>query len=177
MDKLVPIRSVVGSIGDHASFQCLTGRSDRRQPTGGWPEMGSLIAKVQGPTAPAVPPFVGLSPKMQHRPYNNGKPGFLGPAYAQFQPNGEGKDDLVLQDITLERLADRRRLNQSLDRLRGNLDTAGMMEGLDAFQQQAMGVLSSNKLANALDLSQEPDWSAAAMDRAPKNIKATALRD
>ena len=48
MDKLVPIRSVVGSIGDHASFQCLTGRSDRRQPTGGWPEIGSCIAKLQG---------------------------------------------------------------------------------------------------------------------------------
>ncbi len=50
MDRLVAIRSVVGSIGDHASFQCLTGRSDKRQPTGGWPEMGSLIAKIQGPT-------------------------------------------------------------------------------------------------------------------------------
>ncbi len=156
MDRLVPIRSVVGSIGDHASFQCLTGRSERRQPTGGWPEMGSLIAKVQGPTEGAVPPFVGLSPKMQHRPYNSGKPGFLGPAYAPFQPNGEGKDDLVLQDITLERLDDRRRLNASLDRLRGNLDAAGMMDGLDAFKQQAFGVLGSSKLADALDLSKEP---------------------
>jgi hypothetical protein len=156
MDRLVAIRSVVGSIGDHASFQCLTGRSDKRQPTGGWPEMGSLIAKIQGPTEGAVPPFVGLSPKMQHRPYNSGKPGFLGPAYAPFQPNGEGKDDLVLQDITLERLDDRRRLNASLDRLRGNLDAGGMMDGLDAFKQQAFGVLSSSKLAEALDLSKEP---------------------
>ena len=156
MDRLVPIRSVVGSIGDHASFQCLTGRSDRRQPTGGWPEMGSIIAKVQGPTEGAVPPFVGLSPKMQHRPYNSGKPGFLGPAYAPFQPNGEGKDDLVLQDITLERLDDRRQLNASLDRLRGNLDSSGMMDGLDAFKQQAFGVLGSSKLADALDLSKEP---------------------
>ena len=50
---------------------------------------------------------------MQHRPYNNGKPGFLGPAYAPFQPNGDGKDDLVLQGVTLERLHDRRNLNQA----------------------------------------------------------------
>jgi hypothetical protein len=156
MDKLVPIRSVVGSSGDHASFQCLTGRSDRRQPTGGWPEMGSIIARLEGSMAGAVPPFVGLSPKMQHRPYNSGKPGFLGPAYAPFQPNGEGKDDLVLQGVTLERLDDRRRLNQSLDRLRGDLDSSGMMDGLDAFKQQAFGVLGSSKLAEALDLSREP---------------------
>jgi hypothetical protein len=155
MDKLVPIRSVVGSIGDHASFQCLTGRSDRRQPTGGWPEIGSCIAKVQGATDKAIPPFVGLSPRMQHRPYNNGKPGFLGPAYAPFQPNGDGKDDLVLQGITLERLRDRRGLNQALDRMRGDLDNSGMMAGLDAFQQQAIGVLSSSKLAAALDISSE----------------------
>jgi hypothetical protein len=155
MDKLVPIRSVVGSIGDHASFQCLTGRSDRQQPSGGWPEFGSVVAKLRGSTQAAVPPFVGLSPKMQHLPYNSGKPGFLGPALAPFQPNGAGKDDLVLQGVTLERLSDRRRLNQSLDRLKGNLDASGMMDGIDAFQRQALGMLTSSRLAEALDASKE----------------------
>ena len=155
MDKLVPIRSVVGSIGDHASFQCLTGRSDRQQPSGGWPEFGSVVAKLRGSTQAAVPPFVGLSPKMQHMPYNSGKPGFLGPALAPFQPNGAGKDDLVLQGVTLERLSDRRRLNQSLDRLKGNLDASGMMDGIDAFQRQALGMLTSSRLAEALDASKE----------------------
>jgi hypothetical protein len=155
MDRFVPIRSVVGSIGDHASFQCLTGRSERQQPPGGWPEFGSIVAKLQGPTHEAVPPFVGLSPTMQHRPYNSGKPGFLGPALAPFQPNGDGKDDLVLQGITLERLADRRQLHRALDRMRGDLDGRGMMSSLDAFHQQAVGMLTSNRLANALDISQE----------------------
>ena len=115
MDKLVPIRSLVGATGDHYSFQCMTGRSHRRQPQGGWPELGSVVAKVQGPTSPAMPPYVGLSPKMQHFPYNSGKPGFLGPAYAPFQPNGEGKDDLVLQGVSLERLGDRKGLVQAFD--------------------------------------------------------------
>ena len=155
MDKFVPIRSVVGSIGDHASFQCLSGRSDRKQPPGGWPEFGSLVAKVQGPVSEAVPPFVGLSPRMQHRPYNSGKPGFLGPAYSPFQPNGDGQDDLVLQGVTLERLGDRRQLNRALDRLKGDLDVKGMMDGLDAFQRQAVGILTSDRLAAALDVSRE----------------------
>src|SRR5438034_1126963 len=42
MDRLVPIRTVVGATGDHYSFQCMTGRSHRRQPPGGWPELGSV---------------------------------------------------------------------------------------------------------------------------------------
>src|SRR5262249_55696746 len=35
-------------------------------------------------------------------------------------------------------------------------DASGMMDGLDAFQQQAFGVLTSNRLAEALDVEREP---------------------
>ncbi len=155
MDKLVPIRSVVGAKDRHESFQCMTGRLRDRQPLGGWPELGSTLAKLQGTVDPGLPPYVGLSPKMQHRPYNSGKPGFLGPAYAPFQPNGDGRDDLVLEGVTLERLGDRRQLLTALDRFHRNADASGMMEGLDAFQQQAFGVLTTSKLAEALDVSSE----------------------
>jgi len=155
MDKLVPIRSIVGAKDSHASFQCMTGRLERPQPIGGWPEFGCVVSKVQGATAPAIPPFVGLSPRMQHRPYNSGKPGFLGSAYAPFQPNGDGKGDLVLNDITLERLADRRQLIGAFDNFRRSADADGSMHGLDIFQQQAFGVLTSSRLAEALDLSKE----------------------
>jgi hypothetical protein len=156
MERLVPIRTVVGATGDHYSFQCMTGRSHRRQPQGGWPELGSVVAKVQGTTTPAMPPYVGLSPKMQHTPYNSGKPGFLGPAYAPFQPNGEGKDDLVLQGVTLERLGDRQALVRAFDNFRRKADSSGMMDGMDAFQRQAFGVLTSSRLAEALNLEAEP---------------------
>jgi hypothetical protein len=156
MDKLVPIRTIVGSTGDHYSFQCMTGRSHRRQPQGGWPELGSVVARLQGSTSPSMPPYVGLSPKMQHTPYNSGKPGFLGPAYAPFQPNGEGKDDLVLQGISLERLGDRKGLVRALDNFNRLADTTGMLDGMDAFQRQAFGVLSSSRLAEALNLEKEP---------------------
>ena len=161
MDRLVPIRSVVGATGEHYSFQCLTGRTHQVQPQGGWPEFGSVVTRLQGPTRPAVPAFVGLSPKMQHRPYNNGKPGFLGPACAPFQPFGEGKDDLVLQGMTLDRLADRRQLVDSVNRLRSNIDTSGLMNGVDAFHQQAFDVLTSRGLAEALDLSKEDPQTLA----------------
>jgi hypothetical protein len=156
MDRLVPIRTIVGATGSHYSFQCMTGRSHARQPQGGWPELGSVVARLQGPTAPAMPPYVGLSPKMQHTPYDSGYPGFLGPAYAPFQPNGEGKDDLVLQGVSLERLGDRKQLVRAFDQLSRKADTTGMMEGMDAFQRQAFGVLTSSRLADALNLDNEP---------------------
>ncbi len=156
MDKLVPIRTIVGATGDHYSFQCMTGHSHRRQPQGNWPELGSILARLQGPTQPAMPPYVGLSPKMQHTPYNSGKPGFLGPAYAPFQPNGEGKDDLVLQGVTLERLADRKSLIGALDRWNRAADHNGIADGMDAFERQAFGVLTSSKLSEALNLEKEP---------------------
>src|SRR5436305_11879073 len=49
MDKLVLIRSIVGADGDHDAFQCLTGRTPRNQPAGGWPSLGSTLSKLQGP--------------------------------------------------------------------------------------------------------------------------------
>src|SRR6188474_2149699 len=74
MDKLVPLRSVVGSPnGNHDSFICYTGRSFVQQPPGGWPSVGSTISKLLGARDPGIPPFVGLSPNAGHPPY--GSPG------------------------------------------------------------------------------------------------------
>ncbi len=155
MDKLIPIRSIVGAKDRHESFQCLTGRLNERQPTGGWPEFGSTLNKLRGSTRPGVPSFVALSPRMQHRPYNNGTPGYLGSAHAPFKPMDNGKDDLTLNGITLDRLHDREKLLHSFDQFRRDMDQSKSMEGVDAFTQQAFGVLTSSKLAVALDLSKE----------------------
>src|SRR6185312_4944381 len=146
-DRVALIRSIVGCSGDHDAFQCLTGRLKRQMPPGGWPSLGSFVSKIQGPLNKAIPPFVGLSPKMGHMEWaDNGQPGFLGISHAPFKPEGEGKSDMVLNGVTLDRLADRRALLSSLDRMRRDVDSSGMMEGLDTFNQQAMGMLTSSKL-------------------------------
>jgi hypothetical protein len=156
MDKLAIIRSIVGATGGHDAIQCLTGRTNRNQPPGGWPCMGSVLSKLEGPVNAAMPPFVGLSPPMGHMPWADaGQPGFLGVPHAPFKPNGAGKEDLTLNGITLDRLSDRRALLASFDRFRREADASGLMEGLDAFSQQAFGVLTSSKLADALDLDKE----------------------
>ncbi|HUY89388.1 MAG TPA: DUF1501 domain-containing protein [Pirellulales bacterium] len=157
MDKLVPIRSVYGSPdGAHDSFICYTGRTVRQQPPGGWPSVGSTLSKLLGPATPEIPPFVGLSPRAGHPPYGSpGHPGFLGPAHGAFRPNGEGQSDLTLNGISVERLGDRKELLLQIDRLRRDLDASGKMQALDAFTEQALGVLTSSKLADALDVSKE----------------------
>lgn len=156
MDKLTLIRSIVGATGDHYAFQCLTGRSHQKQPPGGWPCLGSVLSKIQGPLNKSIPPFIGLSTKMGHMPWADaGTPGFLGVTHAPFKPSGSGKDDMVLNGVTLDRLADRRALLSSFDRFRRDVDTTGLMEGLDSFNEQAFGVLTSSKLLEALDLEKE----------------------
>ncbi len=157
MDKCVPLRSVYGSPdGRHDSFICYTGRSTRNQPSGGWPAIGPIVSKIQGPVNPAVPPFVGLSPDAGHPPYGSpGLPGFLGVGHSAFRPSGPAREDMVLKGISEGRLNDRKALRQALDTIRRDVDATGMMAGMDRIDQQALDILTSSKLAQALDLSQE----------------------
>lgn len=157
MDKWSVIRSVVGMEDRHESFQTYTGRMNRNQPPGGWPSMGSLLSKIEGSGNPSVPAFVGLAPKMGHVPWSdNGPAGYLGPAYAPFEINkGGGKDDMVLEGITLDRLSDRRSLLSALDTFRRDIDTSGQISGSDAYTQQAFGILTSSRLVEALDIANE----------------------
>jgi hypothetical protein len=160
MDKLVPIRSMYGSVtGDHDSHICYTGRSARGVlvPPGGWPSLGAVMTRVLPPSGRELPPFVGLAPKAGHPPYGSpGHPGFLGPGCSAFRPSGDGMADLTLNGITSDRLHDRRALLQGLDTLRRKVDASGLMDGLDVFSQRAFDVLASSRLMEALDVSREP---------------------
>ncbi|MEN9573259.1 MAG: hypothetical protein RL514_1114 [Verrucomicrobiota bacterium] len=174
MDKLVPIRSIVGAEGGHDNFQCFTGWPTRNQPPGGWPMFGSMISKLQGPADTAIPPFIGLENKTKHRPYNLATPGFLGVPHRSFQPEGDGKTDLVLKDLSVDRLADRKSLLASFDHFRRDVDGSGLMGGLDAFQQQAFGVLTSSKLAAALDYTKEDPRTIARYGKGDPAIRGDA---
>ena len=157
MDKCAIIRSVVGCEGAHAGYQCMTGWPESSlKSLGGRPSIGASVSKLHGPVDRAVPPFVGLAAKTQHTPWSDaGTAGFLGPAYSPFKPEGPDRDNMTLTSMPLERLADRRRLLTSLDRLRRDVDATGIMEGMDAFSQRAFDVLTGSRLLDALDLSKE----------------------
>ena len=82
------IRSIVGCAGDHDAYQCMTGWSRRTlQSAGGYPSVGSVVAKLQGSVDRSVPPVIGLAaPTRERRWSDSGSPGFLGAAYAPFKP-------------------------------------------------------------------------------------------
>ncbi len=178
-DRLIFLRSLVGADSRHDAFQCLSGfPSKDLQSIGGRPAMGSVLTKLlEGQTAQAgAPTFVDL---MQGRPLvrNSARPGFLGPAYTPFRPDisqwferelepgmvkelanlGPGHQTALSLSpgITVGRLDDRIQLLNSLDSVRRHIDASGSMGAMDAFNQQAFSILTSGKVAAALDLNQE----------------------
>ena len=155
-DKFTIIRSLVGNQADHDAIQVFNGHHPRRpNPLGGWPQFGSMVSKTLGPANIATPPFISLCYPCSHGPYNEPGPGFLGASQSPFRPMGPTREDMVLNGITLERLGDRRSLMRRFDQFRRDADGTHMMEGMDHFAEQAMGLLTSSRLAEALDLSQE----------------------
>jgi hypothetical protein len=156
------IRSLSDAVNEHSDFMCQTGRRKANQPPGGWPTLGACVSKVLGPAHQAVPPFIGLEPKMKHRPYNAANSGYAGVAHDAFRPATDAASDLVLNGITAERLADRKALLTSFDRFRRDVDGQGLMAGLDSFNQNAFGMLTSSRLLEALDIEKE---SAAVRER------------
>jgi len=159
MDKFTIIRSMVGANGRHDAWQCQTGRANfGSQPAGGWPSMGSALSKLHGEVAKGVPPFVGLAPDCGHKEWGDpGTSGFLGPAHSPFLPAKAGgvKEDMKLNGINLDRLDGRRSLLTQFDQLRRDVDNTRHMEGLDAFNQQALSMLTSARFAEALDIEKE----------------------
>jgi hypothetical protein len=155
-DRLAILRAVIGSEGQHQAFQCRTGRTTARQPAGGWPSFGSTVSKLQGAVDPTVPPFVGLAPHMKSMGWDDpGRPGFLGPAYAPFQPYAEGLADMTLQGVGPDQLIDRKSLLNGFDGLRRRVEASGELEGADQFARQALSILTSSRLVEALDLERE----------------------
>src|SRR5947209_14572251 len=121
MDRCVPVRALVGATGGHDAVQCMSGwPQSSLASVGGRPSLGAVLARVKGPVDPSVPPFVGLAPRTGHAPWSDpGSPGFLGPSYAAFKPDGPGLRNLTLQGAG--QLADRRRLLAQFDTLRRDL--------------------------------------------------------
>src|SRR5262245_18020897 len=160
-DKCVFIRTMVGATGGHDAYQCMTGRSLNPAPGGGWPPAGGWVRKLTGPRDNTIPPHLSMCYKTDHAPWGyDGDGGFLGIAHAPFKLVGgrnetSKTDNMVLNGITLDRLGDRTSLLGSFDKFRREVDSTGKMKGLDTFTQQAMGILTSSALADALDISKE----------------------
>jgi hypothetical protein len=149
-DKYAIIRSLTGFRDEHSPWQTETGWSENElRNLGGHPSLGAVVAKLQGATNGSVPSFVDLNGHTQH--------GFLGPTYSAFRPDGPGRANLTLNGVTLERLGERAKLLAELDRVHREMDSSRTMEAIDSFNQRAIGVITSSKVAEALRTEKEDD--------------------
>ncbi|MSR57841.1 MAG: DUF1501 domain-containing protein [Planctomycetaceae bacterium] len=168
-DKLTFIRSLVGFRDDHNTHWCSTGWESHPPmdsspivagyPPGDWPSMGSVLSRHFGARVPGVPPCVDLTPIEPDARFilrtPPGQPGYLGGAHAGFEVNGVDRRNIRLNGVSLRRLADRQALLAGFDQFRRRFDRGGLMDGLDEFHRQAVEVLTSPRLAEALDISRE----------------------
>lgn len=168
-DKFALIRSLVGFRDDHNTHWCSTGWESHPAmdaspivagfPPGDWPSMGSVLSRKLGPRAPGVPPAVDLTPIEPDARFilrtPPTQPGYLGAAHAGFEVNAVDRKNIMLSGVSLDRLADRRALLSGFDQFRRQVDRTGRADGLEEFHRQAIEVLTSPRLAEALDLSRE----------------------
>jgi hypothetical protein len=169
-DKLTIIRSLVGFRDDHNTHWCSTGHESHPAmdaspavpgfPPGDWPSLGSVLSRKLGPRVSGMPPCVDLTPVDADARFilrtPPGQPGYLGVAHAGFEVQAVDRRNITLKGVDPRRLADRRALLRSFDGFRRQADARGVARGIDVFQQQAIEVLTSARLAAALDLSREP---------------------
>ncbi len=162
-DKFAVVRTVVGSNAGHSNFQTLTGFNQKSLASlGGRPSIGSVVAKLQGSSAQGAPPFVA---------FNRAAAGYLGPTYQPFSPSSGGLANLSInRALDARRLHDRVGLLSELDGLRRDIDGSGQMEALDSYSQAAVDIVTSGRLADALDLKKEDPRIVSQYGRAGETL-------
>jgi uncharacterized protein (DUF1501 family) len=160
-DQLAIVRSVTHREASHIALHVVeTGyflRNITNALKGEMPAVGSVVSRLRGRSAGGLPAWVSLP-----KPNAYSGPIYLGrqntffdvntdPNAADFQVNNLG----LAKGLTADRLVDRKQLLASFD---GSERTdAEAADALDAFQQQAIDLLTSPQARRAFDLSQEDD--------------------
>lgn len=166
-DKLSVVRSVHHNNGDHfaAAHWMWTGyygsSAARLEPV--YPSVGSIITKTKGPNRPGMPAFVSIPYAMTvgRRPgYQSSA--FLGVASNPFDAGGDPNSrNFQVRNVQLpggvdrDRAVGRKSLLSQLDRVRRDADHTGLMEGIDAFNQQAFDMVTGREAARAFDIKKE----------------------
>ncbi len=183
-DRCTIVRSLAHTIPSHGPATVFMTTGNRPTPALQYPSLGSLVTRLM-PAAPGVPPFISFS---EMRNGAAGLAGYLGTAYNPFIVEGVGAGarnatNLRVRGITLptgftlEQLQSRDRLLQQFDHGLAEIDrNADLVEGLDAFHQQALDILRSDRTRTAFNLGLETDQLRARYGNSPFGLGALAAR-
>jgi hypothetical protein len=158
-DRISIVRSLYHTIPEHGLASVFMTTGNKPTPALAYPSLGSLTAKLTK-SEKGVPPYVSFND-------NRRSPsGYLGTAYNPFIVEGSAgarggslrvRGIQLPNGFTLEQLEKRDKLFKGFDETFRSLDqSADLVEGLDAFHQQALEILRSDKCRKAFDLNQEP---------------------
>jgi Protein of unknown function (DUF1501) len=172
-DKMTVIRTmttqsndhgVAGTIGLTGSAAGGTGLDGKPLPGSARPAVGSIVAKAVANRGKGIAsPFLVIGGKLHQgkKPIIGEGGGPLGPAYDPFRLVYDpvaGTQAPALQlppELTIERLADRKKLMESLGELDRSLHTSKTVETLDDYRSRALAMLTSPKSREMFDLSRE----------------------
>ena len=171
MHKIAQIRTVHHTMNNHnsAGYTALTGvqppTDDQRlkESIELFPAYGSVVDAI-APNTNSMPTFVSYPHLIV---VGSRTPGhgasFLGKFHDPlFIPNDPNASDFKLPQLSLpasvspERLADRRSLQQLVNRQAKSLDESAAAQGLNAYYTKALSMLNSTKVRSAFDISSEP---------------------
>ncbi len=167
MDRMSIIRSLHHENGDHfaAAHWMLTGflGSNAANLAPQYPSAGSVVSRLMGAKKPGMPAYVGLphTHSIGLAPGYHGA-AYLGVAYNPFNADGNPNNDRykvpnlsLPKGVDRDRVSSRRTLLTAFDQTRRDVDTSGLMTGLDRFEQQAFELVLGDNARRAFDLSQE----------------------
>ncbi len=166
-DRFTLLRSLAHTGGGHPSgtLQLLTGDADTQDKPGPvLPDFMSVAHHLRWDPARRLPNYVGVNPISTYDNFTIAGPAYLGAACEPFRVTGDpSAPTFAVPNIglhgagPLERLQERVGLRQRFDTMRAELDRSGAASAMDAFQEQALGLLTSPEARRAFDLSLEPD--------------------
>lgn len=166
-DKFTILRSVAHTGGGHpaGSLQVLSGDTDpadKQKPE--HPDFMTVAHYLRSDARRAIPNYVGVNAVRSYDGFQIAGPGWLGASYEPFMVTGDPNNprfevpNVGLKDVQqTARLYDRTSLQGRFDLLRRQIDASGAAGAIDAFQAQALSLLTSADARRAFDLTQEND--------------------
>jgi hypothetical protein len=167
-DKFAIVRNMKFLQQGHTAPELYTGFL-----SGNRPAIGSVVSKLrsQAGIVGSLPPNVYLGDANQV-----GRSGFLGKAHEAYIPGSQTSNMELVKEVSLDRLSDRRELLRSFDRMRRDVDDSrGSLAGLDAFTEQALAMVMTNKARDAFDISREPESVRAKYGKGKEYLQARRL--
>lgn len=166
-DRYALVRSLTHTGGGHpaGSLQMLSGDPDAQDKPGPrYPDWMTIASYLRADRARPLPNYVAVNPVDRYDSFTIAGPTYLGPSFEPFSIIGDpNRPDFAVPNIGFgdasrqKRFTSRISLKQSLDRFERGIDASGMMEAVDQFDTQAVGLLTSPQARQAFDLSREAD--------------------